>query len=210
MNFFVEVFLKNRSNNHLTCLFQTTDSSVAKVCCVNNPCNNEAECVPEVRSGKQTFSCKCLPGFAGRLCDVKVRGCQDYLRANESAVSGLYEIWLNVPNLSKTVYCYFDHVNMEVWTLVMSYSYPHQNDMDALPFYKDNPINEENPGFHYYRASLNLIKYLRNESSFWRATCNHDTKPHDDDFMQSYFTTLDVMTHEGRGGGGRGRHIHGV
>ena len=64
-----------------------------------------------LRSGKKTFSCKCLPGFAGRLCDVKVRGCQDYLRANEAAVSGLYEIWLNVPTLSKTVYCYFDHVH---------------------------------------------------------------------------------------------------
>ena len=173
---------------------------VAKVCCVNNPCKNEAECVPEVRSGKKTFSCKCLPGFTGRLCDVKVRarGCKDYLRANESAVSGLYEIWLNVPTLSKIVYCYFDHVNMEVWTLVMSYSYSHQNDMDPLPFYKDNPINEDSPGFRYYRASLGLMEYLKNESSFWRATCNHDTKPHDDDFMQSYFTALDVMTLESK------------
>ena len=130
MNFFVKSgFLKNRNHNHFTFLFQTTDSSVAKICCVTNPCNNEAECVLEIRSGKKTFSCKCLPGFTGRFCDVKVRAYQDYLRANESAVSELYEIWLNVPTLSKTVYCYFDHVNLEVWTLVMSYSYSHQNDM---------------------------------------------------------------------------------
>ena len=72
--------------------------------------------------------------FPNCLCDVKVRGCQDYLRANESAVSGLYEIWLKVPTLSKMVYCYFDHVNMEVWTRVMSYLYSHQNEMDALSF----------------------------------------------------------------------------
>ena len=70
--------------------------------------------------------------------------------------------------------------------------------MRTLPFHKDKPINENSPGFNYYRASLSLIKYLRNESSFWRATCNHDTKPHNDDFMESYFTTLDVMTHDGR------------
>ena len=77
----------------------------------------------------------------------------------------------------------------------MSYSYSHQNDMGTLSFYKDNPINEGNPGFNYYRASLDLIKYLRNENSFWGATCNHDTKPHYDDFMQSYFITLDVLGH---------------
>jgi hypothetical protein len=87
---------------------------------------------------------------------------------------------------------------MEVWTLVMSYSFSYQGNMDNLPFLKDNPINEDNPAFNYYRASHALMTYLKNESTFWRATCNHDTKPHDDDYMQSYFTTLDIMTYNGK------------
>ena len=175
------------------------DTRLAEECCVTNPCQNQGHCVPEVRSGKETFSCKCSPGFTGKLCDVPpVKGCQDYLRRNESATSGLYEIWLSETNVNKTVYCYFDHVNLEAWTLVMSYSYSYQSSMDALPFHKDNPINEENPGFNHYRASFALMKYLRNENSFWRATCNHETNPRDDDFMQSNFTTLDIMTYNGR------------
>ena len=173
------------------------DTKLAEQCCVTNPCKNQGRCVPEIRFGKKSFSCKCSPGFTGKLCDVPIKACQDYLRANESATSGLYEIWLNETNVANTVYCYFDHVNLEAWTLVMSYSYSYQSSMDALPFHKDNPINEENPGFNHYRASFAMMKYLRNENSFWRATCNHDTKPRDDDFMQSYFTTLDIMTYNG-------------
>lgn len=153
--------------------------------------------MPEVRSGKRSFSCKCPPGFTGKLCDVPVKGCQDYLRANESATSGVYEIWLDDPTVTKNVYCYFDHANKETWTLVMSYSYSYQDSMDSFPFQKDNPINEENPAFDHYRASLASMKYLRNQSSFWRATCNHGTKPRDDDFTQSYFTSLDIMTFNG-------------
>ena len=117
---------------------------------------------------------------------------------NQSAISGQYDIWLESTVLNKTVYCYFDHVKKEAWTLVMSYSYSYQNIMDVLPFFKDNPINENTPSFNYYRASLSLMKQLRNESSFWRATCNHDTKPRDDDFMQSNFSTLDIITLTGK------------
>ena len=155
--------------------------------------------MPEIRSGKKSFSCQCLKGYTGKLCEIPVRGCQDYLRANESASSGLYQLWLGEPPMSpKTVYCYFDHNIKEAWTLVMSYSYSHKSSMNNLPFLKDKPINEETPVFKYYRASLASMKYLRKVSTFWRATCNHETKPREDDFMQCLFTTLDIMTFNGK------------
>ena len=125
-------------------------------------------------------------------------GCDDYLRFNASAISGLYKIRLGKEGGTKTVHCHFDRVNSEVWTLVMSYSFSNNAVFKVLPFQEDRPINEDNPVFNdKYRASLGLMTYLRKKTSFWRATCNHNTKIGDDDFVWSNFSTIDVMTYNG-------------
>lgn len=62
---------------------------------------------------------------------------------------------------------------------------------------KDHPFNENNIVFDKYRASLGLMTYLKKKSSFWRATCNYDTKVNGDDFVQSSFASLDIMENGG-------------
>ena len=97
----------------------------------------------------------------------------------------------------KTIYCHFNQTEHEAWTLVMSYNLSNKEDFKKLPFHDDRPFNEGNPTFHKYRASQTLMTQLKKKSLFWRATCNYNTKVNDDDYMQSSFTTLDIMTYEG-------------
>lgn len=132
------------------------------------------------------------------MCDIPVYSCRDVLRANESAESGVYQIALGSETNTKNAYCYFHHSAEEVWTLVMSYKLSYEDTIGSLQFTIDKTINEANPTFNEYRASLNFMKYLKNKSSSWRATCNHDTKPFDDDYVQNRFTTLDIMTYRGK------------
>ena len=154
--------------------------------------------MPEIRSGKPSFACECKEGYTGRLCDKNASGCDDYLRYKPSASSGLYKIHLDDQGKTKTVFCHFDRVNWQVWTLVLSYAFSNNNIFKGLPLNKDHPYNEDNPVFDQYRASLGFMTDLKQKSSFWRATCNYDTKVNDDDYMQSSFASLNIMEVHGK------------
>lgn len=164
----------------------------AKVCCQKNPCQNGGTCIPVMRSGKRSFICSCKVGYTGKICEKKAHGCDDYLRVNISVSSGVYQIQLGEQGQTKKVYCHFDHVNLEAWTLVLSYSLSNNNIFKWLALNQDHPFNEDNPVFDKYRASLGLMTYLKETSALWRVTCNFDTKVNDD-FMQSHFSSLDIM-----------------
>lgn len=149
--------------------------------------------MPEIRSGKRSFSCRCKEEYTGRLCEKNASSCADYLRYNSSVSSGLYKINLDDQGKTKTVFCHFDRVNWQVWTLVLSYAFSHNDIFKLSPLKEDHPYNEDNPVFDQYRVSLGLMTGLKQKSSFWRATCNYDTKVNDDDYMQSSFASLDIM-----------------
>lgn len=55
-----------------------SDTVSGKLCqpsiCYPNPCHNGAQCVTQSDNG---FSCGCLPGWTGRVCDSPIDYCGD-------------------------------------------------------------------------------------------------------------------------------------
>ena len=52
--------------------------------CRNEPCLNNALCVPDPQSGPLNFICICPPGFQGILCECMYR--KSYLKLQVSSV----------------------------------------------------------------------------------------------------------------------------
>ena len=53
---------------------------------MNNPCKNDATCVDAIAG----FSCQCLPGFGGKVCEVNIDECSSSpCHDNETCVDEL-------------------------------------------------------------------------------------------------------------------------
>lgn len=55
-----------------------SDTPSGRLChstvCYPNPCQNGAQCIIE---NNNEFSCNCLPGWTGRVCDSPINYCRD-------------------------------------------------------------------------------------------------------------------------------------
>ena len=140
------------------------------------------------------FKCNCPPGYAGNLCQHKVKSCRGY--NNGSRIPGIYKIFDDNTDLFD-VFCDFDSNSLNAWTLVQSYQLQNKSSFDDLSFTKDCSINANSPSWDAYRLSKFRMKSIQDDSSKFRMTCNYDT---DGvlyrDYLQVAKDKLNILTFE--------------
>lgn len=145
------------------------------------------------------FTCECQDGYLGNQCDKKARSCQDYLRFRQSYSSGTYVVFDGNDTMF-SVYCDMDAANLSAWTLVLSYALQYNTDFNSTPFFVDNPLDEDNPNWSFYRLSLSRMYSIRSSSDFWRVSCNYTTYGIDKrDYAVAIWTDIDLLSLDGSG-----------
>ncbi|XP_046863887.1 uncharacterized protein LOC124457740 [Xenia sp. Carnegie-2017] len=87
---------------------------------------------------------------------------------------GWYTIFTNKNKMAK-VYCQFDSMN--VWTLVMSYSFKFRAPYRDRPYYENFPRNEMNETWEDHRLSFDAMKSIKEDgNTLWRITCSYGDK----------------------------------
>ena len=141
---------------------------------MTNPCRNNGsyKVVFPSNSVSPRFECKCLDGYAGKLCENVVKSCRGY--TNGSRVSGKYKLFDNAMNLFE-VFCDFDLNSSMTWTLVQSYQLQYANQF-RKSFSQDNPRYQDDPRWDSYSLSKSRMMSINQDSSKWRQTCQYDSQ----------------------------------
>ena len=163
-------------------------------CCRDNPCQNNGTCLTQCTDAHR-IKCICPKGFMGRLCEVKIRCCQDVLKEDRQAQNGDYFI-LFLRGTIFPIFCLFDHKAMRAWALITSYEYQHNDKYKDKPFTIGFPYYYKGIIFSDYRITLSVMKYLRTFSTHWAATCNitrHSTTLNTTDCATGEFTNIDIL-----------------
>lgn len=102
-----------------------------------------------------------------------------------------------------SVYCHMDTGDMSAmsaWTLVLSYALQYNTDFNSTPFFVDNPLDEDNPNWSFYRLSLSRMYSIRSSSEYWRVSCNYTTYGIDKrDYAVARWTDIDLLSFDGSG-----------
>lgn len=124
----------------------------------------------------------------------------DYLRKGFKD-NGYYKIYDFQTNTFLTVYCDFTSEPGAAWTLIESFAFNNRM-LDAFrihPFSANAPVNDKTPNWHLYRMSFAQMKFLRSQSTHWRATCSFYTKtPYIySDYARANFADFNLLSFTG-------------
>ena len=140
------------------------------------------------------FKCNCLPGYAGNLCQHRVKSCRGY--NNGSRIPGIYKIFDDNMKLFD-VFCDFDSNSTNAWTLVQSFQLQDTGIFSQRPFTVNFSVNATFPRWDSYRLSRPRMQSIQEDCSKFRVTCNYDT---DGvvyrDYLQVANDQIDILTYE--------------
>ena len=145
-------------------------------CCLSQPCVNGGTCDEICDPKSVRYTCKCLPGYRGKNCELKTKGCQD-IEERGGRTSRRYTI-LDHDDKPLKVYCDFHAELGHVWTLVQSYSLSNNHIYRSVSLYDyqaSASFNSDKPNWNSYLVSPVHLRYLRNNSTHVRFTCNYST-----------------------------------
>ena len=143
------------------------DAQCENNCCKSQPCLNNGQCTELCDNPKLKFNCTCAQGFTGKLCQIKVRYCKDYIN---SKTNGKYVVFDKDGN-KLNVFCDFLSEKGFSWTLVESFSLENNYLIKDAAFFKDKPQNGNSPNWVKYRLSRAHMKQITKRSTYFRATC---------------------------------------
>ena len=131
--------------------------------------------------------------------EITPRSCVDYSRKGFKD-NGYFKIYDFQSNTFFTVYCDFTSEPGTAWTLIESFAL--KNKMLAPfrihPFPTNAPVNDKTPNWNLYRMSLEQMKFLRTQSTHWRATCSFSDAPDIySDYARANFADFDVLNFTG-------------
>ena len=108
--------------------------------------------------------------------------------------NGIYNI-TDQHNVSFPAYCDFGSEPGATWTLIQSHALQNNDAFESKAFFHyDMPINQEAPEWNSYRLSMSRMKFIRNVSTHWRATCNFPTVGEDyQDYWRVSLNSFDVL-----------------
>ena len=93
------------------------------------------------------------------------------------------------------VFCDFDFISTNAWTLVQSYQLHNKESFEHQPFTMDFSVNATSPCWDVYRLSKFRMESIQDDSGKFRVTCNYDT---DGvvyrDYLQVAINQLDILT----------------
>ena len=142
-------------------------------CCKPNPCLQGGECQEICDPNDIRFNCTCPRNFLGKRCEIRCYG--SCLEAFQTGVKkpGTYAI-CDEDKEPFYVFCDRESGSKLVWTLIQSFSFERRAFFYDKGFGVDFPVgeNSSNIDWTFYRLSLSHMKYLKNVSSHFRATCN--------------------------------------
>ena len=136
-------------------------------CCKSQPCLNSGQCTELCDNPKLKFNCTCAEGYTGKLCQIKSRSCKDYIN---NGTNGKYVVFDEGGN-RLNVFCDFLSEQGLVWTLIESFSFKNNYLIRGAAFFRDKPLNENNPNWVKYRLSRAHMKQIAKRSTYFRATC---------------------------------------
>lgn len=145
-------------------------------CCQPNPCFQGAECVENCDPDNARFTCSCSARYTGQRCEHRCyKSCKD---AKENGIwqSGRYLI-CNGEIEPFYVYCEIGSSSSFIWTLLQSFAIDRQLQFSSQPFTNSFPVRDNllEIDWGLYRLSLARMKYLAEQSTHLRVTCNYNT-----------------------------------
>ena len=163
-------------------------------CCKTNPCLNGGTCSEHCDNVTVKFSCSCVAGFTGKVCEAK-SSCTTHYAFDNSVQNGVYEI-SNGSRVFK-VYCDFTSEPNFIWTLVESFELNKRTAFN-YNFLADIPIREDDPQFSEHRLSLSARIHLLADATHIRATCEFDKGFNYTDYLRGKLTEIELVTQRGR------------
>ena len=146
---------------------------------------------------------ECAPGYAGKLCERKIKSCKDIAWARNCSNLPSPEIYTILDdNLNPfKVFCDFEKQNSTIWswTLVQSYALYENDKFLWSSFVKDRSRLKKGPNWHLHRHGKPAMLSIRNESTKWRITCGYNTANGVDyrDYVRASFSEIDLLHFDG-------------
>ena len=159
-------------------------------CCKSQPCLNSGQCTEFCDNPKLKFNCTCAEGYTGKLCQIKPRSCKDYIN---NGTNGKYVVF-NKDGNKLHVFCDFLSEKGFAWTLVESFTYKNNDLFKAFAFFKDKPLDENNPNWNAYRLSHAHMKEIAEQSNYYRATCQFPSEvTKDSDYLRGKLSDFNLV-----------------
>ena len=164
-------------------------------CSTSQICFNGGKCQAKCLQSGKRFKCACPDGFTGNRCEIKPRSCAPYIYSSNDT-DGLRLIYAP-DNTTYLVFCHFDVNTYSIRsdTLVMSYANSNKELFEKQSL-KNDFSYQNKPNWLKYRLSLERMKALRDESTYWTFTCAYDTRGFlYRDYLRVKFEKCDILTH---------------
>lgn len=163
-------------------------------CCKTNPCLNGGTCTEHCDNVTVKFSCSCVAGFTGTVCEANP-SCSTHYALDNSIQNGVYEMG-DGSEVFK-VYCDFTSEPNFIWTLVESFELNKKSNF-RYDFLTDIPVRADDPQFSEHRLPLNARTNLLIDATHIRATCEFDKGFSYTDYLRGKLIDIVLVRQGGR------------
>lgn len=163
-------------------------------CCKTNPCLNGGTCSEHCDNITVKFSCSCVAGFTGKVCEAR-SSCATFFALDNSVQNGVYE--MSDGSQVFKVYCDFTSEPSFIWTLVESFELIKRSAF-RYDFLTDIPIRADDPQFSEHRLPLSARTHLLIDATHIRATCEFNKGFNYTDYLRGKLTEIELVRQGGR------------